>query len=118
MCGHGTIGVVRSLAHLGRIQPGEHFIETTVGEVPVELMSDGSVSVSNVLSYRYRKSVPVDDPGIGRLAGDIAWAGNWFFLIGDHPFELKMSRRAALLAATPRSEGHSQMPGLRAKTAH
>jgi 4-hydroxyproline epimerase len=100
MCGHGTIGVVRSLAHLGCIQPGQHSIETPVGEVQVELLPDGSVSVSNVLSYRYRAAVPVDVPGIGTLAGDIAWAGNWFFLIGDHPFDLKLSRRAELIAAT------------------
>jgi 4-hydroxyproline epimerase len=100
MCGHGTIGVVRSLAHLGRIQPGQHCIETPVGEVPVELLPDGSVSVSNVLSYRYRRSVRIDVPGIGLLAGDIAWGGNWFFLIGDHPFELTMSRRVELIAAT------------------
>lgn len=100
MCGHGTIGVVRSLAHVGRIQPGKHCIETPVGEVQVELLPDGSVSVSNVLSYRYRHAVPVNVPGIGRLAGDIAWAGNWFFLIGDHPFELTMNRRAELVTAT------------------
>lgn len=100
MCGHGTMGVVRSLAHLGRIQPGQHCIETPVGEVAVELLPDGSVSVSNVLSYRYRRAVSVDVPGIGRLAGDIAWGGNWFFLVGDHPFELKMDRRTELIAAT------------------
>jgi 4-hydroxyproline epimerase len=100
MCGHGTIGVVRSLAHMGRIQPGVHCIETPVGEVQVELLTDGSVSVSNVLSYRYGHAVCVDVPGIGRLAGDIAWAGNWFFLIGDHPFELKMCKREELIAAT------------------
>jgi len=100
MCGHGTIGVVRSLAHLGRIQPGKHCIETPVGEVPVELLPDGSVSISNVLSYRYRRAVPIDVPGIGLLAGDIAWAGNWFFLIGEHPFELTLSRRTELVAAT------------------
>jgi 4-hydroxyproline epimerase len=100
MCGHGTIGVVRSLAHLGRIQPGKHRIETPVGEVEVELLPDGSVSVSNVLSWRYRHAVPVEVPGIGLLVGDIAWAGNWFFLIGDHPFELTMSRRAELVAVT------------------
>lgn len=100
MCGHGTIGVVRSLAHLGRIQPGHNCVETPVGEVSVELLADGSVSVSNVLSYRYRRAVGVDVPGIGRLAGDIAWGGNWFFLIGDHPFELTMDRRGELVAAT------------------
>ena len=100
MCGHGTIGVVRSLAHLGRIQPGKHRIETPVGEVETELKTDGRIRVRNVLSYRYRHAVPVEVPGIGLLAGDIAWAGNWFFLIGDHPFELTISRRAELVAAT------------------
>jgi 4-hydroxyproline epimerase len=99
MCGHGTIGVVRSLAHLGRIQPGKHRIETLVGEVETELKTDGSVRVRNVLSYRYRAAVPVEVPGIGTLVGDIAWGGNWFFLIGDHPFELKLSHRAEILAA-------------------
>lgn len=100
MCGHGTIGVVRSLAHLGRIKPGKHRIETPIGEVETELLTCGSVVVHNVLSYRYRAAVPVDVPGIGRLEGDIAWGGNWFFLVGDHPFELKLSRHAELVAAT------------------
>ena len=99
MCGHGTIGVVRSLAHLGRIQPGKHRIETPVGEVETELKTDGSIRVRNVLSYRYRAAVPVEVPGIGTLVGDIAWGGNWFFLIGDHPFELKLSHHAEILAA-------------------
>src|ERR1700761_1783619 len=67
MCGHGTIGVVRSLAHLGRIQPGKHRIETPVGEVETELKADGSIRVRNVLSYRYRAAVPVNVPGIGTL---------------------------------------------------
>jgi 4-hydroxyproline epimerase len=100
MCGHGTIGVIQSLAHLGRIQPGKHKIETPVGEVETELKSDGSVTVRNVPSYRYRAAVPVDVPGIGTLVGDIAWGGNWFFLIGEHPFELKTIHRAEILAAT------------------
>ena len=100
MCGHGTIGVIRSLAHLGRIQPGRHRIETPVGAVETELLSCGSVVVHNVLSYRYRAAVSVDVPGIGRLEGDIAWGGNWFFLVGNHPFELKMNRHAKLVAAT------------------
>lgn len=100
MCGHGTIGVVRSLAHLGRIGPGKHRIETPVGEVETELQPDCSVAVRNVPSYRYKAAVPVDVPGIGKLVGDIAWSGNWFFLIGNHPFELKRSRRTELIAAT------------------
>jgi 4-hydroxyproline epimerase len=100
MCGHGTIGVVTTLAHLGRIGPGEHRIETPVGTVSACLHEDGRVSVSNVSSYRFRASVPVDVPGYGRFTGDIAWAGNWFFLIGEHPFDLSLANRAELVAAS------------------
>ncbi len=45
MCGHGTIGLIASLARLGRIQPGVHLIETPVGDVSATLHDDGSVSV-------------------------------------------------------------------------
>ena len=52
MCGHGTIGLVASLAHLGKIGPGVHSIETPVGTVTTTLHADGSVSVRNVPAYR------------------------------------------------------------------
>jgi 4-hydroxyproline epimerase len=100
MCGHGTIGLVTTLAHLGRIVPGQHQIETPVGTVSTRLHEDGRVSVSNVPSYRLRASVPVDVPGYGRFTGDIAWGGNWFFLIEDHPFELSLANRSKLIAAS------------------
>ena len=100
MCGHGTIGLIATLAHMGRIGPGEHVIETTVGIVRTTLHDDGSVSVKNIPSYRYRKAVPVDVPGYGRFVGDIAWSGNWFYLIGEHSYDLKLSNRAELLAVT------------------
>ena len=44
MCGHGTIGLMVTLAHLGRIKPGTHRIETCVGVVTATLNGDGSVS--------------------------------------------------------------------------
>ena len=81
MCGHGTIGLVASLAHLGRIGPGTHRIETPVGVVAATLHADGAVSVENVPSYRQAKAVAVDVPGVGRVTGDVAWGGNWFFLV-------------------------------------
>lgn len=84
MCGHGTIGLVATLAHLGRIQPGVHRIETPVGTVTAELHPSGEVSVVNVPSYRHRKDVAVDVEGHGRVTGDVAWGGNWFFLTDDH----------------------------------
>jgi 4-hydroxyproline epimerase len=85
MCGHGTIGVVATLAHLGRIGPGEHRIETPVGTVRATLNASGNVTVENVASYRHRAKVSVDVPGFGPVTGDVAWGGNWFFLIEDSP---------------------------------
>ena len=91
MCGHGLIGLVATLAHLGRIKPGRHRVETPVGEVSATLHPDGRVSVRNVPAHRYRKQVAVEVPGRGRVTGDIAYGGNWFFLTADHGRDLLMS---------------------------
>jgi 4-hydroxyproline epimerase len=88
MCGHGTIGVVASLAHLGRLGAGSHRIETPVGTVTAVLHEDRRVSVANVPSYRHAHDVAVDLPGHGRVTGDVAWGGNWFFLCSDHGLSL------------------------------
>jgi 4-hydroxyproline epimerase len=96
MCGHGTIGVVATLAHLKRIEPGEHHIETPVGVVRATLHDDGRVTVENVDSYRHRKDVVLDVPGYGPVTGEIAWGGNWFFLVDRAPFDLTLKNRDAL----------------------
>jgi 4-hydroxyproline epimerase len=88
MCGHGTIGVVATLAHLGRICPGLHRIETPVGIVSAELHGDGRITIENVPSYRSSAGVAIEVPGYGPVVGDVAWGGNWFFLVGDHDFTL------------------------------
>ncbi|HZR64732.1 MAG TPA: proline racemase family protein [Terriglobales bacterium] len=90
MCGHGTIGLVASLAYLRRIEPGEHRIESPVGIVTATLHRDGKVTVNNVRSYRKAANVEVEVPGFGKVHGDVAWGGNWFFLIGEHSFELSL----------------------------
>jgi 4-hydroxyproline epimerase len=102
MCGHGTIGLIVSLAHMGKIQAGRHRIDTPVGVVEADLNNDGSVTVCNVPSYRYRKNVGIDIPGHGMLSGDIAWAGNWFFLVADHGMPVTAAHIPALtgLAST------------------
>lgn len=84
MCGHGTVGVIATLAHLGRIGPGEHRIETPVGVVTTHVDAGGLITLRNVASYRFAASVAVDVPRFGRIVGDVAWGGNWFFLAGDH----------------------------------
>lgn len=100
MCGHGTIGVAATLAHLGRIGPGRHLLESPVGDVEVELHDDGSVSVDNVFSYRYRSQVPVKTVDHGVLKGDIAWGGNWFFLVSDHGRALRTDHLQELTRLT------------------
>ncbi|MCZ8072576.1 MAG: proline racemase family protein, partial [Paucibacter sp.] len=96
MCGHGTIGLVATLAYLGRIQPGEHRIETPVGTVSATLHTDGSVTVANVPAYRWARQIPLEVPGHGRVHGDVAWGGNWFFLCDDHGLDLRLSEVEAL----------------------
>ena len=90
MCGHGTIGVVATLAHLGRLGPGRSAVDTPVGSVPTELREDGAVTFWNVPSYRSRARVPLEVPGFGPVVGDVAWGGNWFFLIDGGPFPLRL----------------------------
>ncbi|SEI18938.1 4-hydroxyproline epimerase [Pseudomonas asplenii] len=98
MCGHGTIGLVASLAHLGRIGPGTHAIETPVGTVHATLHENRSVSVRNVPSYRYRRAVALEVQGVGEVVGDIAWGGNWFFLIAEHGLDVASDNLDALTA--------------------
>jgi len=100
MCGHGMIGVVVSLAYLGRLTAGRHRIDTPVGVVEAQLNDDGSVTIDNVPSYRSRHAVSVQVKGHGTVTGDVAWGGNWFFLIGGHGLELRVSNVEELTAYT------------------
>ncbi len=98
MCGHGTIGLMATLAHLGRIQPGEHRIETPVGIVTATLHPNGEVSVASVPGWRAKKAVTVNVPGLGPVVGDVAWGGNWFFLVEDHGQDLSPANVELLTA--------------------
>jgi len=113
MCGHGTIGLIASLAWLERIKPGKVRIETTVGIVTAELLESGEVVVANVPSYRARKSIPVDVPGIGVVRGDVAWGGNWFFLVESHPLEVRLSNLETLTSYSSRIRQALSEQGIR-----
>lgn len=96
MCGHGTIGLAVTLAHMGRIKPGTHRFETPVGDVSVDLLGRNEVEIENVPSYRYRKDVAIEVADVGTVVGDIAWGGNWFFLVSSAPRALAMAEIPAL----------------------
>ena len=137
MCGHGTIGVVATLAHLNRIGLGLHRIETPVGIVVANLDENKTVEVANVPSYRLAANITIDVPGVGPVRGDVAWGGNWFFLVNEHSQELEFDNIDRLLDFTLRirealaragikgSDGHeidhvelfgrSQLPGVNSK---
>lgn len=101
MCGHGTIGLVATLAHLGQLGSGRHLIETPVGDVTAELHADGRVSVHNVPAYRHAAGVSLQVEWRGEprtVTGDVAWGGNWFFLVTDHGQALAFANIDALTA--------------------
>src|SRR3954454_13480474 len=100
MCGHGTIGVAVALAHLGAIELGTHRFETPVGAVTVALDDANHVSIENVPSYRLARDVAVEVPGLGRVVGDVAWGGNWFFLVHDHGETLDLANVERLTDVT------------------
>ena len=93
MCGHGAIGVMATLEHLGRVTPGHYALDTPVGTVQVQLHGKGVLSLDNVASYRHRAGVQLDVPGygdvVGDVVGDVAWGGNWFFLCGAGSLPLR-----------------------------
>ena len=100
MCGHGTIGLVATLAYMNRIGPGVHRIETPVGTVSALLHENGEVTVNNVASYRSATNVAVTVPGYGEVRGDVAWGGNWFFLLRHHDMQVALRNVDELTAFT------------------
>ncbi len=99
MCGHATIGLAVTLYHMGQIGLGLHRFETPVGMVEVELLTPSRVRVVNVESYRHQTAVSVAVDGVGEVAGDVAYGGNWFFLAELDTIPLEFSRLTELTAA-------------------
>ncbi len=112
MCGHGTIGVAVTLAYLGRIGPGVHRLETPVGVVEFQLEGAHRVTLENVPSYRLQKDVAVEVEGVGTVRGDVAWGGNWFFLVQEHGRELSLEKVEQLTEYTWRIRQALQAQGV------
>jgi proline racemase len=110
MCGHGTIGLAVTLAHLGRIKPGQHQIDTRAGAVGVELLDPNTVRVRNIESRLVQQDLSIDVPGLGRVTGDVAYGGNWFFIIDPSPIAVETGNIRAMtdLAITIRDAANAQ----------
>ena len=100
MCGHGTIGLGVTLAHLGRIGPGTHRVETPAGVISVDLLDANTVRVTNIESRRVKASVSVDVEGHGKVTGDLAYGGNWFFIVDPSPMDVTPGNIRALTDLT------------------
>ncbi len=111
MCGHGAIGVAVTLHYLGRIGLGTHHLETPVGTIAVDLLTSNRATIENVPSYRFRSQVSLQVPEMGAVTGDIAWGGNWFFLVEKSPSPLqpanirRLSDAAALIKQALQRQG-------------
>lgn len=102
MCGHGAIGVAVTLHYLGRVGLGKQRLETPVGVVEVQLLSPHEVAIENVPSFRLHAKVKVDVDGLGTMTGDVAWGGNWFFLVDSSPAPLLAENASVLSDAASR----------------
>src|SRR5262249_28922164 len=100
MCGHGMIGLAVTLAHLGRIGPARHRVDTPVGVVAFDYRGGHDVTIENVPSFRHAKNVTVHVAGRGPVTGDVAWGGNWFYLVEHHGMELTLANVERLTDST------------------
>jgi 4-hydroxyproline epimerase len=100
MCGHGLIGVAVTLAYLGRISAGCHKVETPVGIVEIELLGPNEVRIENVASYCYLRDITIEVDGLGSVSGQVAWGGNWFFLVDNTSASLTLDNVRALTDIT------------------
>ena len=112
MCGHGLIGVVRTLQYLGRLEPGVATFDTPVGTVRTELADDGCVTIENVPSRCEKMDVTVNVPGIGKVTGDVAWGGNWFFITEQDLGDITLANAPALTRVTQQVQDALDAEGL------
>ncbi len=88
MCGHGTIGTVTMAVENGLVSPatpGVLNLDAPAGRVVARYEERDrfveSVRITNVASYLAATDVVVDVPGMGELAFDIAYGGNYYAIL-------------------------------------
>jgi 4-hydroxyproline epimerase len=78
----------------------------------MKLGPSGEVAVRNVPAWRHRAGVRVEVPGHGAVTGDVAWGGNWFFLVSDHGQRLELGNAGQLTDFTWRVRNALERDGI------
>ena len=112
MCGHGTIGLMSTLHHLGRLDLGTHKLETPAGVVTANLLDANTVEFDNVPAWRSQKGITLEVPGVGPVQGDVAYGGNWFFLTSSVNFEVDTKNLNELLSTSKAIKNELQSLGI------
>ena len=88
MCGHGTIGTVTFVIEQGLVKPktpGVLNIDTPAGKVVARYRQDGDhvaeVRLTNVPAFVYATGLEAEVPGLGVLAVDVAYGGNFYAIV-------------------------------------
>jgi proline racemase len=99
MCGHGSIGLARTLVDLGMIERKspvtEVILDTPAGLVrlAVEVDSEGrvgQVAMSNVPAFLAIRDLEIDLPDEGAVTLDVAFGGNFFAILDAARFGLDL----------------------------
>ena len=92
MCGHGTIGTITMGIENGLIQPrepGRLSIETPAGKVDISYVQEGrfveEVRLTNVPGFLYAEGLTAEVEGLGEIAVDVAYGGNFYAIVEPQP---------------------------------
>jgi len=89
MCGHGTMGVATVLVETGRVPVSEPEtvvrLDVPAGQVEARVaVQDGRaqrVTLRNVPAFLHARDRSVAVPGLGDVAYDLSWGGNFFAIV-------------------------------------
>ena len=103
MCGHGTMGVATVLVETGMVEVTEPVttirLDTPAGlvvaDVEVEEGVARSVTLRNVPSFSYGLDLQVDVAGVGPVAFDMAFGGNFYAIVEADALGVQFTRENA-----------------------
>jgi 4-hydroxyproline epimerase len=116
MCVHASIGIARTLVHLGRMPQTPWAkpvrLETLAGDIEIRLEADHVVAVDNVWAHRLHHDIELESSR-GLVRADVAWGGNWFLIVEHSPIPVVPERLGELSALALELRSCTEALGLR-----